>query len=546
VKLSIQSFGGIAPRIRPRYLAESQAQVAENCTVDGQSLRPLNGFGSTLLTLAKSGTIESLYRFGQSVAAGSRPTQYWFHWTEDVDVCRGQIAGDPSEWTFYTGETFSPKATYNNIALTGGGTAYPLVSRDLGLPAPTGNCTATVDAAALPDGESLSTAVYVYTWVATEAGLTMESPPSPASASVDFHSASTITVDSFDVVPTGNYNITHKRIYRSVAGTYFYVGEILAAATSFVDTNEPDFLGEELPTLTWSNPPSGLRGLTNLPNGVMAGFVTRDVYFCDPYHPYAWPTGYMQSLDYPVVGLGTIDTTLVALTTGVPYLIQGSHPDSMVVVESDIRQACVSKRSIVSMAGSVFYASPDGLVRISAGGSQVVTDEIMTREQWQALSPSTIHAYGHDNKYIGFYDTGAEQGSFILDLSRNTFAMSDLYAVTGYVDLQDDSLYLVNADKTLVEWGVGAVTNYVWRSKKFTMPRVVSFAAAEVDAEAYPVTAKFYIDSAVAPFYTQTVASRLPFRLPVAPGLEWEVQLEGSVEVFAVNLGSSMGELSSV
>ncbi|MCK7581114.1 MAG: hypothetical protein MZV65_39460 [Chromatiales bacterium] len=30
----------------------------------------------------------------------------------------------------------------------------------------------------------------------------------------------------------------------------------------------------------------------------MAGFPGRDIYFCEPYRPYAWPVEYMQSIDY--------------------------------------------------------------------------------------------------------------------------------------------------------------------------------------------------------------------------------------------------------
>ncbi len=116
-----------------------------------------------------------------------------------------------------------------------------------------------------------------------------------------------------------------------------------------------------------------MKGLINLPNGIMAGFEGRDVYFCEPYRPYAWPAAYQQTVDYPVVGLGRLDTSLVVLTKGAPYLISGSAPGYMTVVKADLEQACVSKRSIVSMGSAVFYASPDGLVALAASGSRVLT-----------------------------------------------------------------------------------------------------------------------------------------------------------------------------
>jgi hypothetical protein len=543
MKISVQQFAGVAPSVPPRYLKDSQAQVAENADVRGYSLKSLKGLSSSYFTLTKAGTIESLYRFGQDVATANRPTQYWFHWAEDVDVCRGQISGDTSEWTYYTTESGAPKATYSTIAL-GAGTNYPSVSRDLGLPAPGTGPTAVSDGAAA-DGAEETTAVYAYTWVATEAGLTVESAPSPASGNVTINNNTTVTLNGFESVPTGGYSITHKRIYRSVDGTYLFVKEIAVATASTTDTAAPDYLAEELPSLYWAEPPDDLRGLTNLPNGTMAGFVGRDVYFCDPYRPYAWPEPYRQALDYPVVGLGAIDTTLVVLTTGVPYLIQGSHPDSVVVVRSEVEQACVSKRSVVSMGGGVVYASPDGLVLITTGGAKVLTQSLYEREDWQALNPESMHAYGHDNKYVAFYDTGSEQGSIVYDFTIGQFTTSALYATAGYQDLQDDRLYLVNGSKQVVSWDDGAELSYTWRSKKFSMPRTTSFALAQVYAESYDdLTFKLYVNGVLA--HTQTVTGLRHFRLPATPGDLFEFQLEGTDEVFAVNIAQSAEELAEV
>ena len=109
VALTIKSFGGIAPRVPARYLQDSQAQTALNCHVFQGSIQSLPDVGTSHLTLAKSGTPLSIYRFGQDTVSD---TNYWLHWTTDVDVCRSQVSGDTSEWTFFTGDG-SPKATYS-------------------------------------------------------------------------------------------------------------------------------------------------------------------------------------------------------------------------------------------------------------------------------------------------------------------------------------------------------------------------------------------------------------------------------------------------
>jgi hypothetical protein len=398
------------------------------------------------------------------------------------------------------------------------------------------------------DDTTEETRVYAYTWVNKESGFEFESAPSPASNPVDVRTGQTVSLSGLDPVPGGSYVVTNRRIYRSVSGVFLFVKEISSSAASFTDDVEPDELGEQLPSLNWSTPPGNLQGLTNLPNGLMAGFVGRDIYFCDPYHPHAWPESYSQTIDYPIVGLARMDTTLAVLTTGVPYFIQGTHPESMAVVKSDLQQSCVSKRSIVEMGGTVLYAAPDGLMALSPSGSRIVTSEIFNFEQWQTFfKPESIHAYQQDNQYIAFYDNGSLQGGFVFDLRSGNFITHNIYANAGFQDLQTDKLYLAVTDGSNEEikiWGDGAVKEYQWRSKVFTLPHVMGFSCAQVEAEAYTnLTAKFYLDSTL--IHTQTVTSRDPFRLPSVKGRDLEFELDGDVEVFSVAIANSMTELAS-
>ena len=858
---SIKSFGGISPKVPPRYLKDTQAQEALNCPVFNGALVPIQDVGAAVHTVTKPNAPQSIYRYGQDLDSDS---SYWFNWPKDVDVCRSQIAGDKSEWTFFTGDGV-PRATYNTIATVG--PTLPTAVRPLGLPNPTSPLTlgkvafqpdayaakltlapaiiaamagdyltevlaygvevsltdqedasyttatitepinATTVAAAidlvtgvsavalqggvvitttatgedvklyvrirggegydyegvftptpagysqtgvgaadslpifvLPDSEiddiqagdvisiysdgifsygltlstgitaaalansinvdptptgtitagasngnvviyggtrantssgsikytrqrvglstvvyenygsdldiggavvitqpeltamrgkavrlevndnvfttsisytaviadlttlfkdygvkvvvygttnqmasvesvavgpttsitlsegtypivplygelsaegydetptSTETRVYTWTWVNKESGFEFESGPATVSTSIDVFPEQGVTVSARPAVPTG-YSATHWRIYRSVAGVYLFVAEVLITQTSYVDTILAELLAEEIPSLTWSPPPVDLAGLTNLPNGIMAGFVGRDVYFCDPYHPHAWPQNYVQSLDYPIVGLGRMDTTLAVLTKGSPYFIQGSHPDSMTAVRSDLEQACASKRSIVSTNGVVIYASPDGLVLLSPSGSKLITENLFTRAQWQSyFSPESIHAYSHDLKYVGFYtDSSGNKGGFIFDPTSGQFILHDIYAEAGYSDLRRDKLFVAFQDRTIKEWLAGANKNYVWKSKKFTLPNVTSFSCAQIEAETYPVTAKFYVDGSLV--HTQAVADRNPFRLPATPGRDMEVKIEGNSEVFALSIAQSMQELASV
>ena len=535
--VAIKSFGGIAPKIPPRYLKDNQAQTALNCPVFAGSIQAIQDVGRSLLSVEKAGTIKTIYRYGQDNVSD---TQHWFHWPAEVDVCRSQIAGDTSEWTFFTGDG-APKATHSGIALSG--TNYPAASRPLGLPSPPTAASAVVTGA-VDDTETVETRVYTYTFVNKEAGREIESAPAPASTSVDVRTTQTVTLSNFAAVPGSGYIVTHRRIYRSTSGVFLLVAEIPVSQGSFPDDVDPDDLAEEIPSLYWAEPPAALQGLINLPNGMMAGFVGRDLYFCEPYRPHAWPENYIQTIDYPIVGLGRMDTTLAVLTTGNPYFVQGSHPSVTAVVKSDLEQACVSKESIVSFGGGVIYAAPDGLMLLSPGGSKIITDQYFSFKQWQAyFKPETIHAYQQDNQYIAFFDNGTTQGGFIYDITSRQFILHDMYATAGFQDIQRDKLFLTFADKSLKVWQDGAAKSYIWRSKKFTMPHDMSFACAQLEAEAYPMTMKFYADGTLV--HTQAVQSRDPFRLPAKRGRDWEVQVEGSIEVFSIAMAHSMSELAN-
>ena len=65
--LQIKSFGGISPKVPPRYLQDSQAQTALNSQVFSGALSPLLGVSAAVTTLTKSGAPTTIYRFGQDL-----------------------------------------------------------------------------------------------------------------------------------------------------------------------------------------------------------------------------------------------------------------------------------------------------------------------------------------------------------------------------------------------------------------------------------------------------------------------------------------------
>lgn len=541
MRITLKKFGGKAPRVDAQLLPDNAAQIATNTKFWRGTLQPFRSY-STVVGQTKSGTITSIYRFGKS--AGE--SQYWFHWTTDVNAVRGPVAGDTSEKTYFTGDGV-PKVTDSSLATVGGGTAYPINSYTLGVPKPTGTPIASAPGTPASGTDAPETRVYIYTYVSAWGE---EGKPSTASNIVSAKIGDTITITGMSSAPSGNYNIVSKRIYRAATGdnssAYQFVAEIPVATTSYSDTKLTSELAEPLSSLYYDVPDTAMKGMMALPNACLAGFVGNEVCFSEPGLPHAWPNKYRMTTETDIVGLGAFGTTLVVLTTSVPYIATGVEPASMSMQKMELQQACVSKRSIVNTGDTVLYASPDGLVAVGTGGASLITQALFTRDDWQALVPSSISAYFFEGRYIAFYNTGSITGGFVIDPTEKQFYDLGFYATAGYNDLVNDALFLMVGSNIVKFEGSASNLTYTWKSKKFLLPKPCNFSAAMVQANSYSnLTAKFYADDVLK--LTQTVANGNPFRLPAGfLSKSWEFELSGTDAVTEMHVATSIAELKDV
>ena len=476
--LLLQNFSGIAPRFEPEMLAAEAAQQAQNVFLERMSLRPIEDARTLAVTLAKAGTIQSIYRFGQGL---TDEAQHWFHWTSDVDVVRGPIPTDTTERTYFTGDG-EPK--YTDATIGPGAGNMPAASFTLGIPRPVSPLAAVVSGAG---GGTQEYRFYVYTYVSNYNGYVQEGKPSAPTASIAVEDGQSVDLSGFIAFPSG-YNLTGVRVYCAGAdGVFRMVADHDGAVpSSITDSNSPDERAE-LPLLdseTYDMPPADLACLSDMGNGVLVGAsADRSIRFCEPYLPHAWPTTYELLTANKWVGIGTFKQTTVVLTTDFPELIYGVDPSSMAQEPlRDFHQSCVSKASIASGDNGVFYASPNGLCRVGADGVAVLTDAIFTQEDWQALNPESIRGEFIDGKYVGFYDNGTK-GGFAFDPSdqRAPFVFLDSWGSATFVDHKREALYYVDQSRALKRWrGAENKKTYLWRSKVFESDTYFRFKYCEM------------------------------------------------------------------
>lgn len=134
------TFGGKAPRVSPRLLADTLAQTATDVNLESGRLVPIKENSTVdpsngVSTLANT-TKQSIFKYTDS-------PERWLQFDEDVDVVRGPIAGDTNDTIYWSGQSF-PRMGRSDIVL--GGAPYPNAFYRLGIPAPTAAPTVAITA----------------------------------------------------------------------------------------------------------------------------------------------------------------------------------------------------------------------------------------------------------------------------------------------------------------------------------------------------------------------------------------------------------------
>lgn len=536
--IRIDKFKGVAPRFEPHLLPYNAAVTAENTKLVSGALRPF-ATASTVNTPSKAGTKQTIFKYGN----------YWFHWLADVNAVRGPVASDAYDRVYFTGDGV-PKMTANDIATVGGGTDYPTNDYNLGLPVPVGSPSIAIYGTPDPNppvATNQEDRAYVYTYVSVYGE---EGPPSGVSNIVTWSPGQTINISGMSSAPAGNYNITQKRIYRTNTGSestsYQLVATIPVANTTYNDSLANASLGVVIPSTNWDAPPTDMAGLCLHPGGFMIGFSGKNLCVSEPYLPHAWPVCNRIPMESNIVAVGVFGTSIVVtLEDDMPVIVTGENPSAMSVEKLEIGQTCVSKRGLVDMGYAILYPAPDGLMSVGLSNISMPSREIMSRENWQDLVPSSFHAYLHDSQYVAFYNDGSTTKGFIFNPETKDLVFIDTYATAGFSDPETGKLYLQVGDN-IVEWegGTGSMT-YTWKSKPFRAKVPTNLGVGQVFADSYPVTMKVYAEGVLK--HTQTVLNDDFFRLPSGfRAVDWQLELTGTANVNVVLLANSAAELGAV
>ncbi|WP_276200282.1 hypothetical protein [Chelatococcus sp. XZ-Ab1] len=459
----ITGFTGEQPRLLPRLLPATGAQDAINTRLEDGGLTPMR-------VALEDGEVSDLDR-----GTIYRHKGAWLSWPGRVDVAPAPVAEDR---LYYTGDGV-PKMR------TADGTAYPLA-----VPRPAAAPTATLIGTGSGD---VTSRVYVYTWV-TQFG--EETEPTPASNAVDWQPGNNVTLSGIEAPPAGR-GVTRQRFYRSQTGSsgtgLYFIAERDASSADFTDTIAPTAFQDPIPSVDWNAPPDDLTGIIPMPNGMMAAFVGKRVYFCEPYRPHAWPEKYVLTVDSQIVGLGALGSTLVILTEAQPYLATGTHPSTMQMLKLEANLPCINARAIVDMGFAIAYPSHEGLVAVRGDGSAaIVSGTLFTRESWLEIDPEHMVAAQLAGRYVAFYrSTSADDevmaGAVMIDIAATHMTRFATVASAAFFDVTTGGLYVQLAGSRRImriDPPEGSRDTLYWRSKPFILPMPQNFGALLVEADA--------------------------------------------------------------
>lgn len=280
-------------------------------------------------------------------------------------------------------------------------------------------------------------------------------------------------------------------------GTFYHdVAELLtdlprywgdAGNYDFIDDFESRNLSFVLASANYDAPPPGMRGLIMGPNNIACGFIGNQLCLSEPGQIHAWPENYRLTFEYDIVAVAVVMGTIIVLTEGYPYRVDGGFPEAMSSSRIDALFPCVSKRSAVAMDYGVVYASHSGLVLYSPNaGVYTVTKLIHDWDTWEnQIDFKNIVAGSYQNRYLASYGSGA----FIYersDESEGVYVDIPTAFDSVWVDKINNSAYITNKDSSVIfEWDNNDYPFAVmeWKSKVYITPDYINLGAARVIAD---------------------------------------------------------------
>lgn len=338
--------------------------------------------------------------------------------------------------------------------------------------------------------EETSNRSYVYTYVNW---LNEEGAPSFPSTVISVNDGDPVVVSGWEAQPE-EYGVTHVKIYRSVTAfrsgeekaqtfsTDFQLVDTVAIDTlSYKDAKRDMYLAEVIHTKDTREPPAGLQGIITISDSnMLCGFMGNKLYFSVNREPWNWPESAELTLDYNIVHISEQEGYVYVSTNGHPYRVTVGDLCTSGCKQVDRYDTplpdigCAYPNGSIGTPFGMVYSSPEGLVLLSRNAQPILlTEDLLTRGQWQDMMPSTIRL-GYTKGYLIFMTDQMDESdlSCMLLLNKDLYpSNSPTYVLTtlsdsavAMVTTNTGELLLLDDDKVYRWASAEELREYYWES----------------------------------------------------------------------------------
>lgn len=581
--IRITRFAGLLPEVSKRLLAVDHAQIAHNCLLwDGQ-LKPMPAWNSVETSL---GGISSLY---------FDPTQ-----TNNYGVTNGLTQafvnlGGPFETQVLEGISAStPKRVY----------FFDSSLMPLGIPQP--NVTPGVPGHIPQYYSFTNTNQSVYpiarTYALTYMQGNLEGPPTilPQLGSDGnlFEGDIVNIIVNLDLAQIAACRANAMRIYRTVPGfdtseelgnpleTGFHlVGLAVLSGSQMAYTDAADsssIPGDLLISDQWMPPVQPPNNSVTFFDQLEGGWgvfgycntssLPSILQFSERYIHHAWPPQSLISIPDAVTDIAVYYDTVFIGTQNIPYLARVAQGDGD-SLDIQVRKfpdefACIPNSMVTTNAGAMFV-SQDGLIALSNEGGDVASKKIANPGDSLTTPTASFKFYDVQQTawWNGLFFGFTNSGGYIYNqpsAANNEYPLGQLVTIDLPTSSGSIGPNVTTGSGLFAAWGVtvwnfplpgynydsATKATYTWKSKRFVLPGLTTFAAAKVvndNSGNLTVTINGYNsggESTPSFTYTRTLNHSNPWRITHQHKcLEWEVILSGTAVVNEFHLATSMRDL---
>jgi len=365
------------------------------------------------------------------------------------------------------------------------------------------------------------------TYVEDQTVTEMEGPPSEMTNMLAIDPGIVMAL-ALTVPTTGRY--TRQKIYRSATG-----GNDFVCLNDCHDITAVFYDDFTLPGLH-SLPPYGnfpqdtvadaCEGSVITPGQWAATIWKNELRPSDLYRFHAYPDEYAVPFDTDIMAIVVGGGNLIVFTEantvtgeqGKVFLVAGS-PGALSIYELANVSPLLQVTSIARIDQTVYYASRDGIMAISGGGTpSLITRDLFRRPAWTNERPDLMQAWVCDRGLFLIVDIGGHN-NLRLDTGEGAATLTRFSKLTG-------------------------IGEFEWQSRPFDFGQPVELANVKVHADVYPVVISVYNEDGEKAGERSVESGRLA-KMPVSRRSRvWSYGVKGYGTVYRVAIGTSADELA--